>query len=273
MASPISLARFALDGPSLPLLTDTLPLAEAVRRALMGVYQRTMHHRQYGTADKPYREQFRSPTLSGKDEAGTPLVEHAHAYYLPADEDGDGRLDHVTIVAAKGFTSDEIQALSRLRSVRFGAGESLAVQLVGLGSAADFRTPLLASAATWVSATPFVVTRYPKRNGRKRDQPADYATPQTFARCVLREELDRLRQRRPELPPVLALDLLETLGPQGRYRCLQFQRIRAKPGDDGGRRPTAAFRITFAASADGPLCLGHASHFGLGLFVPERGPT
>ncbi|MFO0767833.1 MAG: hypothetical protein U0231_13835 [Nitrospiraceae bacterium] len=45
--------------------------------------------------------------LSGKDHQGKRLINHRHAYYLPTDEDGDGRLDHLTVYAAGGFDPDE----------------------------------------------------------------------------------------------------------------------------------------------------------------------
>jgi CRISPR-associated protein Csb2 len=130
---------------------------------------------------------------------------------------------------------------------------------------------VLDESAAWVSATPFLATRYPKLRGRKRDQPGDYATPLVFARHVLLEELERLRQRRPDLPSVVAVDPLldQCMGPR-RLRSIQFKNDRRKTGDDGVRRPSGAFRITFAAPTRGPLCLGHSSHFGLGLFVPEK---
>ena len=53
-----------------------------------------------------------------------------------------------------------------------------------------------------------------------------------------------------------------------RLRPIQFKRFRNKAGDDGGRRPSAAFRILFPYPVAGPICLGHSCHFGLGLFVP-----
>jgi len=262
----LSLARYALDAPVLPLVTDTLPVAEAVRTALMGRYQRLLHQRKFGHAEKPYQEQFRSPTLAGKDADGQPLRDHRHAYFLPVDEDRDGRLDHVVVFAPAGYSADEVQALGRLRSLRLGETE-LRVMLVVLGQPADFNTPLFAPAAVWTSATPFVVTRFPKLRGQKKDRPEDRATPQLFAAHVLRQELDRLRARRPDLPPVVAVDLQDGIGPQ-RLRPIQFARFRNKTSDDGARRPAAALRITFAQPTPGPLALGHSAHFGLGLFLP-----
>jgi CRISPR-associated protein Csb2 len=68
---------------------------------------------------------------------------------------------------------------------------------------------------------------------------------------------------------VETIDSLPCLGGSRQLRPIQFKRFRKKPGDDGGRRPSGAFRITFAAVARGPICLGHACHFGMGLFLPD----
>lgn len=75
-------------------------------------------------------------------------------------------------------------------------------------------------------------------------------------------------QRRGEgVPAVVAIERQGGLGPEQSLRPIQFKRFRNKAGDDGGRRPSGAFRITFARPVEGPLALGHSCHFGLGLFV------
>ncbi len=152
---------------------------------------------------------------------------------------------------------------SSIALVPSSADDALQVLRVGLGCERDFRAELLAEATEWRSATPFVVTRYPKLRGTQRDRTEDYASPRAFARHVLRQEV----QRRPGLPELLALDDEEGIGPQ-RLRPLQFARFRGKRDDDGGRRPAGGFRLRFAAVVRGPLSLGHSCHFGLGLFLP-----
>src|SRR5262249_50659986 len=127
----------------------------------------------------------------------------------------------------------------------------------------DFRAALLGESRVWTSATPFLPSRYPKVSGTKRDRPEDYATPRAFVRHVLQQEL----ARRTDLPPLVLLTEEEAIGPH-RLRPIQFARSRGKGGDDGGRRPAGAFRLTFATPVHGPLCLGHSCHFGLGLFIP-----
>ncbi len=279
MERRLTVARYALDGPVLPLVTETLPLAEMMRRALMGVYRRIKEHDLYGQhvpADAP---RARSAIFSGKDDAGRPLNGHRHAFYLPSDEDGDGRIDHLTVIADGGFGAGEFRALDRLRRLRFGDGEPLNLLLLALGTRQDLRAPLLAAATTWESATPFLVTRHAKKNGTRRDPP-ELIGPNNqlrFLEHVLREELDRLRSRRieagEEFPkPVKIEPLLDTNGTfrlAGRgLRPIQFKRFRSKAKDDGGRRLAGVFRIVFRGPVSGPIALGHSAHFGLGQFRP-----
>jgi CRISPR-associated protein Csb2 len=259
-------ARYLLDAPVLPQVTDTLPLAEDARKELLRQCARVLRQQGLEAAWPTVCEGC--PGLTGKEPDGTRLRGHGHAYYLPADEDGDGRIDHLAIVAAHGFTADEVRALDRFRQIPHGDGEPLRLLLIGLGTERDLASPLFGPSANWLSATPYLACRYPKRRGTKRDRPEHYATSQVFAAHVLREELDRLRQTRPELPAVLAVEPVDCLRGPGQLRPIQFARFRRKHGDDGGRRPNGAFRIVFAGPATGPLCLGHAAHFGLGLFLP-----
>lgn len=262
-----TIARFALDGPVLPLVTDTLPVAEALRRALMGRYQGLLRRDRYGESNHPHTERFVSPAFSGKDPSGQPLREdHTHAFYLPTDEDGDGRLDHVTVFARGEMDRNEVRALGAIRRIHIDESE-WHLALVGLGAEANFtQTPLFELSKEWVSATPFLVTRHMKRRGRRRDPRAWFEQPsgrEEFIQHVLREELDRRG-----LPGSEAkIELLETIGPR-HLRPLQYRLYRSKRGDDGGRRPRGAFRITFREAVPGPIVLGHSCHFGLGLFLP-----
>jgi CRISPR-associated protein Csb2 len=238
-------------------------LAEQVRRSLLFKCKLLAWRHDPGLADSEIWPL--SPAFWGKDDQVRPRRGHEHAAFLPADEDGDGRIDHLTVFAPMGFNALECQAVDRLRQLRFGDGDPLHLLLVGLGGKGDFRAPLLGESTVWTSATPFVVTRYPKLRGTKRDRPQDYASPRAFARHVLLQEL----QRRPDLPQVVSIEDHDGIGPQ-RLRPIQFKRFRNKRGDDGGRRPAGGFAITFTAPVQGPLCLGHSCHFGLGLFLPSQ---
>lgn len=274
----MQVARFALDSTVLPLLTDTLRIAEATRIKLMGIHGRQTEKN--GLRGK-------SRIFSGKESDGTPVKDHRHCFYLPTDEDGDGRLDHLTLYAADGFGPNELRAIDSLRQIKTkdteDFGHPLSVVLLGLGTADEFQPGPLRPSEEWISATPFVAPRYPKKNGAKRDAPEEIASPVAFLKKVLREELARLIDRRPDLSGINLEDIRITpvVDDTGAFRLpdlhghptsprpIQFRRFRQKRGDDGGRRLAGFFKIKFPEFIPGPIALGHSSHFGLGLFVPD----
>lgn len=270
----IHVARYALDSTVLPLVTETLPVAEAARRALMGIHGRL-------TEENGVRG--RSDVLSGKDEHDQPLVDHRHAYYLPTDEDGDGRLDHLTVYAASGFGRDERRAFDRLRELRTGRdGEErhpLRLLLLGMGALDEYGPGPLQASKAWVSATPYIATRYAKTRGRNRIDMASPEARAAFLQDDLRAQLAAVRpdlgsEGAPEATIEPLWDVNHIFRVAARWRTIQFKRFRRKAGDDGGRRLAGAFRLTFRRPVRGPLALGWSSHFGMGLFLParEKGP-
>ena len=239
-----------------------------IRRALMSLHQYLKRRQRYGTAIPPDAESYSAQVFSGKDPSGQPLRDdHSHAFYLPVDEDGDGRIDHITVFAPCGFGADdpvEVQALATLGRLSFGEGE-LSLMLLGLGTWDGITcSRLIGPSTVWESATPFVVTRHLKLRGRKRD-PRDWSQgregQQLFVAQVLREELERRGFKDAEIEP------LDFIGGH-HLRPLQFQLYRRKRGDDGGQRPRGIFRLRFPEPVTGPIAVGHSCHFGLGLFLP-----
>jgi CRISPR-associated protein Csb2 len=99
----------------------------------------------------------------------------------------------------------------------------------------------------WVSATPFVPPRFLKRRG------ANTLVGQINA------ELDSRH-----LPPVEQLDLLPHTGEllPLRHYVRRRQRGGTPPPIDIGY----VLRLQFAEPIPGPITLGYASHFGLGMF-------
>lgn len=281
-----TVARYVLDVAEgrrpLPLVTQTLPLAEEVRRQLGWKYANVVRGRHSDIVKDDPR--VISPIIHGKDEHGLPARSHNHAFYLPTDEDGDGRIDHVTIYAAGRFTRDDVSALDHLRSLSFGkegeaeedgSGSSRRrtthrLLLVGLETK-PMAISAFGRAKVWISATPYIAFRHRKQRGKKRDSPA-FKSPQAmpeFLTQVLAEDW----QQRTDLPKPEIEFLPDPLKapPEGlgwRYRSLQFRRARNRPRDDGYSRPFGAFRLTFPEAIAGPICLGYACHFGMGSFRP-----
>lgn len=257
----VSVARFSLRAADRPSIAETLEYAELARRALLSTCISVTRRARPKVPD-PHLSPF-PPAFLGKDVEGRPLTGHQHAFFLPADEDGDGRLDHLTLFAPMGFNDLESRAIQELRWLAFGS-KRVHLTLIGVGNQNEQHAPIFGKSAVWTSATPFIATRYPKLRGRKRDRPEVYATSQEFVRHVLQQELTR----RSDLPAVESIETLDFIGRQ-RLTASEFKRCRRKDGDDGGRRSAGGFRVTFVEPVEGPLCLGHSCHFGLGMFVPE----
>ena len=258
-AGACHVARYVLDGTVLPRVTETVYLAETARRYLQGIFG-ALHEGEW------------SPVFSGKTSDGRPVADnHHHAFYLPSDEDGDGRLDHITVVAAEGFGDCELRALDRFTHLHGPGGTELRLLLAGVCSLAGAdRVPLLAPASAWRSLTPFISTRHYKERGAKRDRCPRDELPET----ILREELARRGFAAPRHVTRLArCELGRPLGTSRKTTArslswLEFRRQRVSGNGRRGTDPGAGFLLEFSEPVCGPLAFGYGCHFGLGLFGP-----
>jgi len=255
-----------------------LPFAEQVRRALIRNRVDTSH----------------SEVITGKHSDGTPLEGHEHAHYFPTDEDHDGRIDHITVYAPRGFDEADLEALGSLRTIfRSGNRPEVRMVLTGLGGPvcssafprqvrsfaftpggldqaeaqatelpAEARTTKLseisifAEARRWISVTPFSLPRFPNRGGGKPPRPRDLPEGQ-----LIRELKNR------GLPEPVSIKRIEGYQVEGRplVRWLEFHTTRYNGTKGNG---LAGFEIEFAEPVCGPIAVGFACHFGLGLFLP-----
>ena len=253
--------RFALSSNVPPMVLDTLRWGEVARKAVMS---------QYGRQNK----RAKSPTLSGKDALGKPLKGHQHAFYLPTDEDGDGRLDHLTIWTPGELDAKEFRAVVSVNTLNRGGGRK-PVQLAyqAHGSVDDFVgvSPLFGKSKRWRSLTPYVLTRHIKfrgpkdEDGRKRivDSPEDQIKREVALRWpagpgLVSTEIKDLRER---IAPMQE-------GRSGGFRPFDFFRYRQSGSTGGG---AFNFEIEFDEPVCGrPVALGFACHYGLGIFIPAR---
>ncbi|MEO8601129.1 MAG: type I-U CRISPR-associated protein Csb2 [bacterium] len=235
---------------ALPAVARTLPQAELLHRALVS---------KLGYGGEP------CPEIVGRDETGEPLKGHRHAHLLPVDLDGDGRLDHIVMFAPMGLGARAQRAARNLRRTytKGGVGE-LQVAVAGVGALKDLRTigsglahgveALLGpttGAASWVTKTPFVPPRHPKRRGRA-----------TLVGQVEAELSGRGF-------PLAKVDVLDWAGETLALRHFVRRRQRGpQPPIDIG----FAVRLLFDRPVAGPICLGYGSHLGLGLFQAVEDP-
>ncbi|NCP29980.1 MAG: type I-U CRISPR-associated protein Cas5/Cas6 [Armatimonadetes bacterium] len=241
-----TMALFALAGSVLPRLTDCVYVAETMRQALM-------------------KWSDGAAVFAGKDAGGAPLEGHRHAFFLPTDDDNDGRLDHLIVYCREGFDPSAQQAFAGVRRLWQASGRpDLHLTLLGLGRPEDYggldpragQTPALAASRVWVSRTPLVLTRHPKL---RKDGTARADCPEQ----QVQQALSRLGQ-----PAPIAVERRHCTEAAGRpVRWLDFARERRRGNQPPVDSRGWGFEIRFEKEVRGPLALGYACHFGLGQFI------
>ena len=237
-------ARFLLLGKPLPRVEDSLRIAELMRRAVMSAF---------GKDDEGKR--LAPPLFSGHDLPEGNL--HQHAFYLPYDRSGNGRLDRIVLHVPAGFGKEAQRVIGELSRRKKGKlwqrnGGEWRLLLEGMGGQ-EVGGALTAAGRRWVSVTPYLHPWHTKKNFSVADQ--------IRRECTLRG-----------LPEITALKAVQTImvGTRKR-RPIDFHRFRSsrrnlKQPDCHG----SYWEITFAVPVCGPLALGFSCHFGLGLFRPDR---
>ncbi len=266
-----TVARFLLDGPVLPLVNDTIRVAEAMRRGLIRRYQRALPSSDSGHTGKPDQELFRSEVLSGKNADGRFLREHRHAFYLPTAEGSDPRqITHVTVSAADGFGPDEVAALNALRTLKLDEESSGAARAARRARRqAGLPAPLLEESRVWVSATPFLVTRHMKRNGVKRDPREFFEAPDGGTSLSGRSSARSLNDEGSFGGD--DDDRLDYVGTGTAFDRFSIVCIVARPAMTAGLGFAGSSVCGSRSRSPGPIALGHSCHFGLGLFVAAEG--
>jgi CRISPR-associated protein Csb2 len=152
-----------------------------------------------------------------------------------------------------------LTALGALRTIyRKGNRPEVRLVLAETGLAEDFSRAglLFGPSRRWRSMTPFSLPRFATRGAGKPPRPRDRPEEQ------LKREL-RLRTL-PEPVSITPVDeYVPGECPPVRWPEFQTQRFKGEAGYG-----LAGFEIGFADDIPGPLALGFACHFGLGLFVP-----
>ncbi|KYC38580.1 hypothetical protein WA1_35940 [Scytonema hofmannii PCC 7110] len=284
-------ARFALASNVLPNITEVVSIGERFRQALM--------------SSKKDENQLPLSVFSGRNsvdnnadegDRSKPYLEgQQHAWYLP-EVNARGKIDHMVIYAASGF--DFNQALPKLKNLYkvWGTeGFDLQTVLVSLGQIEEYVVTsrqlddkhfrVIGKSRKWRSLTPMVLPRHPKfyKNGNKR------CIPDTSF------QLDGVEHQALKL--LTQLDYLNipansTIASDDEWLCLQrhngetivkvrccdrgvldkpafsFQRRRYHGRGQKSSDKGYWLEIEFTEVQLGPIALGYAAHFGLGVFTP-----
>lgn len=229
-------ASFIVVGKPLPLVEETLRIGELMRMAVMSQAKRIC-----GDDRVP-------SVFSGHD-----MPEgnrHRHAFYLPWDGNGDGHIDRVLLHAPDGMQVEGRRIVEGIRKLWARDGSEWRLVLESIGGPSTAYT-LTQPSKVWESVTPYLhpwhvkkrfdVSAQIKRECRERGLPEP-----AMLRSVDEVEVGKGRKRRP----------------------IHFRRFRSRRGLTQPDRLGSFWRLTFPEPVQGPLALGFACHFGLGLFIP-----
>ncbi|GIX04874.1 MAG: hypothetical protein KatS3mg114_0743 [Planctomycetaceae bacterium] len=235
---------------ALPHQHRTLPQAEILYRSILG--------------NIPDDRAQEAAELFFEDAAGVLLSEHhQHAYILPLDLDGDEHLEHILVYVPQGLSRGAYHAISCLRRTwtKGGVGElQLATAAIGeldvlRQLAPPYRQRLESiigppgGARVWRSLTPFIPSN-------QLDRRLAASKPLEF----LQQELALAGK-----PSLVAFRLDVPLTIAMRH-YVRHRRDGQAPHIDAAY----GLELTFEQPIQGPLCLGYAAHFGLGMFVASE---
>jgi CRISPR-associated protein Csb2 len=203
------------------------------------------------------------PTLSGKTADGEARKGHGHAHILALPAQGYHRsasdtagIQRFVVWAPEGFDEPSQAALLRLKKL-YTKNAELTLQCAGLGHPEDLRPSEAAFAVgtVWRSVTPYVCPRYLKARGKNGLE------------GQVRTELAQRGFDVPEEVLVETKHAQNWQSPGAGAPAVFWRKFRL---DRGKHRPKTAIRfgiqLRFAKPQAGPITLGYASHFGLGLF-------
>lgn len=289
-----TLMRFALNTasvnrPVLPSIRDTLLIADKFRSAALAWHGRLFDKQ---TDPKPRN-------LCGREDDGSIVQSrHDHAYFWPTDEDGDGFIDHITVLCRAGLQIDEVESLRRLlRLKQRGGRPDLLATPVFEGSAEAF--PQWSGTATkFVSITPYFpnvhITQGSGRGGLKLQKVIlksltqigrlNFDVPpkirQIVAAANVPTELiqDCCFAALPAFPKGIIFPANRPLPPGGDFlMAVGSGQNTIRPLDFCRRRKGVTvmttgryLQIEFSTPQPRrPFAVGEQAHFGFGLFVPS----
>jgi len=220
-----------------------------------------------------------SKTFTGCDEMGNPLQSHAHVYMYPEVDERD-RVTHFCLYSPCGFTNDEIDAITRVRLLYGKQKEgNVRLRLAALGTARQY----LSSATRLESATPFYLSRYPKRSrsGKPKYIPGtffqrDGAAHQALTQLLYLPQFQSLRsakqswkQEGDRLQLLLDGKLFASCRAMKWERYWEWLTVRKElvPKSPVGFK----LDISLTQPLLAPIAIGWGSHYGLGLMREGEG--
>ena len=265
--APVDTIVFAVSsrtvsGKTLQPLRRALQVAERLHRALA--------KKADGASPATVRQ------LVGKDEQNEKVLGHKHAYVLPFAANASKQdpqkhdvapIDHIVVHVRNGMTAEARKTIeSDLKSL-YAREATLKLVPVWAGTATSFeKLSLTGESRVWVSHTPYLCPRHLKPKGRH----TLFGQIDEELRSLGIEGLQTVEfeARDGWAPADTAMAVINASKVSSRWRS--FLKERAFGPQPPRRQPALGLKLSFDRLVRGPIAIGYASHFGLGLFEPVR---
>jgi CRISPR-associated protein Csb2 len=181
--------------------------------------------------------------------------EKSHAHWLAEDDDGDGFIDHVLVYCDVGIPTEAIRVLACMQSITFHQS-SLQLEPVWMGR--ENTGGLFGPSDVWVSLTPYMTPRRRLYDDSTKERPKETSILQ------MQGEL-----RNANFAESVAIKAISMELPSFHPRKPEEFRVHRRYGKLPPRCAVSEFvGLKFDSVVNGPIALGYASHFGLGLMRP-----
>ena len=256
--APVSLMQFALGSRVFPPMASWIRLTERFRGAALDALARQLAAKpktRFRDLSPSQRAGFALMTGKGADER--PLTGHRHTWFLLLPDAG-GRPTRLVCYRHEPFTAQEQDALLAASEMPLSwdyGSNDWRFRAVPLPGETPLPKDIFGRALEWESSTPYIPSRHVfARNGKPK--PGLGVAQQVAA--------DLANAGLPAAKVFLANEELER---RGIWVKIHRPR-RVRDGATNDLKRGYRVRILFSAPVDGPIALGHSTHFGLGLFVP-----
>ena len=213
-----------------------------------------------------------STNFTGCDEFGNYLRSNNHVYLVPVIE--KRQIIAFEFYCANGFTLEEERAFITLRKLYSKSGE-ITLRLVAMGKWSDYSSP----SKVWQSSTPMFLPRYPatSRGKPKMLQQSNYQKdcPEHQAlKLLLHLPQFELNKNKDIQYKPTGFGLEQWI--DGELFCRSQATLFTKHWQwksdrvNGKKTVNQGYwlKLSFARPQFAPIAIGHAAHFGLGVFTP-----
>lgn len=192
--------------------------------------------------------------ISGHDRHGGALRDnHKQAFWLPADTDHDGFIDHIAVFVQDGFDKSIQNLFYGIRELNNGHDLKLDVSFRGFYSREDIekKCDLFSKQNSWRSGTPYFMPWHEKKKFGRNEQIKKECKMRGFDYVGVADYIINLSKK-----PIS-------------INRFYNRHNKLKPINHLG----SALKISFSNPTRGPISLGFGAHFGLGMFIPDNNLT